>query len=454
MRAGLAVLLVVVFGIKAAMFPFFFWLPDSYPTAPSPVTAIFAGLLTKVGVYALIRTQTLLFPPDTRPVTVMLVLAGITMLVGVFGAIAQGDVKRVLSFQIVSHIGYMVMGSALFTVTGLAAAVLYIVHHIVAKTALFLTGGLIEHTGGSSRLTRLGGMVNVSPVLAVLFLVPALSARRRPRCRGSCPSSRSSMPLAAGSHYGIMAVALPVEPAHPGVDDEDLELGVLGACGRARRTGGLRPGRAFLRSDAPARRSRVDGDPHRRPRVADRRHRDRRRAAARAQRPRRDRSAGALVVHPGGARTMTSVGLVVVLTAIWVLLWGSLSPANVISGLAMSVVLLLLLPGARRRSHLPVIRAGGAAATRRLPRCPARGLERGARAGEVLTPIADLDRCGAPSPCRDASDELLTVMANLMAMAPGTIPVEVSRDPAVIYVHVLHLRRVEDVAAICGGCGT
>ena len=163
MQQAFAVLLLVVFGIKAALFPLFFWLPDSYPTAPSPVTAVFAGLLTKVGVYAIIRTQTLLFPPAARPGTLILVLAGLTMVVGVLGAIAQDDVKRILSFNIVSHIGYMVMGLGLFTVAGLAAAVFYTVHHIVAKTTLFLTGGLIEHVGGSGRLDRLGDMVRTRP---------------------------------------------------------------------------------------------------------------------------------------------------------------------------------------------------------------------------------------------------------------------------------------------------
>ena len=158
-RPALAGLLLVVFGIKAALFPLYFWLPDSYPTAPSAVTAIFAGLLTKVGVYAIIRTQTLLFPADSRPATLILVVAGATMVVGVLGAIAQEDVKRIFSFYIVSQIGYIIMGLGLFTVAGLAGAVYAIVHHIVVKTTLFLVGGLIEHTGGSSRLNRLGGMV-------------------------------------------------------------------------------------------------------------------------------------------------------------------------------------------------------------------------------------------------------------------------------------------------------
>jgi multicomponent Na+:H+ antiporter subunit D len=184
LRSGFAVLLVVVFGIKAGLFPLFFWLPDSYPTAPSAVTAVFAGLLTKVGVYAIIRTQTLLFDAAARPATLLLVIAGATMLVGVLGAIAQDDVKRILSFHIVSQIGYMVFGLALFTVAGIAAAIFYIVHHIIVKTTLFLTGGLIEHVGGSSRLTRLGGMVTSAPVVAVLFLVPALSLAGIPPLSG------------------------------------------------------------------------------------------------------------------------------------------------------------------------------------------------------------------------------------------------------------------------------
>lgn len=210
LRSALAVLMLMVFGIKAAIFPLFFWLPDSYPTAPSPVTAIFAGLLTKVGVYAIIRTQTLLFPVDTRPGTLLLWLAGATMLVGVLGAIAQGDVKRILSFQIVSHIGYMIMGLGLFTLGGLAAAVLYTIHHIVAKTGLFLTGGLIEHAGGSSRLTRLGGMVRTAPVIAVLFLVPALSLIGLPPFSGFVAKFALVDAASARSAYAVMAVALVV----------------------------------------------------------------------------------------------------------------------------------------------------------------------------------------------------------------------------------------------------
>jgi multicomponent Na+:H+ antiporter subunit D len=204
-----AVLFLVVFGTKAALFPLFFWLPDSYPTAPSPVTAVFAGLLTKVGAYAIIRTETLLFP-HAVPGTLILVLAVLTMLVGVLGAIAQDDIKRILSFLIVSSIGFVVMGLGFFTVAGIAAAIVYIVNHIVVKTALFLTGGLIEHVGGSSRLRSVGGMVRTAPVLAVLFLLPALSLAGVPPFAGFVAKFALVDSGFGVGEYAVVAVSLVV----------------------------------------------------------------------------------------------------------------------------------------------------------------------------------------------------------------------------------------------------
>jgi multicomponent Na+:H+ antiporter subunit D len=170
----LHVMLLVAFGIKAAVFPLSFWLPDSYPTAPAPVTAVFAGLLTKVGVYAIIRTETVIFPgPELN--TALMVLALLTMVVGVLGAVAQADIKRLLSFTLVSHIGYMILGVSLGTAAGTAAAIYYIVHHIIVQTTLFLAAGLIERVGGSTSITKLGGLLKAAPVIAVLYLVPALN---------------------------------------------------------------------------------------------------------------------------------------------------------------------------------------------------------------------------------------------------------------------------------------
>ena len=183
-RAAFALALLVVFAIKAGLFPLFFWLPDSYPTAPGPVTAIFAGLLTKVGVYAIIRTQTLLFDAPDWMGAVLIVVAVLTMVVGVLGAISQDDMKRILAFHIISQIGYMIFGLGLFTVAGVAGAVFYIVHHIIVKTALFLVTGLVARRAGSSRLSEVGGLVRSAPMIAVLFAVPALSLAGLPPFSG------------------------------------------------------------------------------------------------------------------------------------------------------------------------------------------------------------------------------------------------------------------------------
>ncbi|WP_181309780.1 Na+/H+ antiporter subunit D [Nocardioides campestrisoli] len=170
----LQLLLLTTFAIKAAIFPLSFWLPDSYPTAPAPVTAVFAGLLTKVGIYAILRMQMLLFPHS--PLTDLLLwVALFTMLVGILGAIAQSDIKRMLSFTLVSHIGFLVLGVAVAGVAGASATMFYVVHHITVQTALFLVVGLVERRAGSTSLVRIGGLARIAPLLGVLFFIPAMN---------------------------------------------------------------------------------------------------------------------------------------------------------------------------------------------------------------------------------------------------------------------------------------
>ncbi|AWB82662.1 Na+/H+ antiporter subunit D [Corynebacterium yudongzhengii] len=173
-RAAVFGILLVAFGIKAAVVPLDAWLPDSYPTAPSLVTAIFAGLLTKAGVYTIIRMRSTVFT-DGEFDDLLLVVALATMIVGILGAMAQTDIKRLLSFTLVSHIGYMIFGIGLGTAPGLSGAIFYAVHHILVQTALFLVVGLIERQGGTSSLRRLGSLMYTAPVVAVLYLVPALN---------------------------------------------------------------------------------------------------------------------------------------------------------------------------------------------------------------------------------------------------------------------------------------
>ena len=183
--AAISVLFLTAFGIKAGLFPLFFWLPASYHTPPVSVSAVFSGLLTKVGVYALIRTFTLLFPLDGAGLqNLLLSAAALTMVTGVLGAAAHAEFRRILSFHIISQVGYMVLGLALFTPLAMAGAVFYLLHHILVKANLFLVSGLSRQWTGSFELEKMGGIYRSRAVLALLFFIPAFSLAGFPPLSG------------------------------------------------------------------------------------------------------------------------------------------------------------------------------------------------------------------------------------------------------------------------------
>ena len=180
-----ALLLFCGFGIKAGYFPLFFWLPASYHTASITIAAVFAALLTKVGVYACFRVYTLIFTVEGNGIQEMLlVIAAGTMLFGVFGALTHFDIRRILAFQIVSQIGFMLIGLALSTPLGLASGAFYILHDIAVKANLFLLAGAIYRASGTYDLRKTGGLAARHPLLAVLFLIPALSLAGIPPLSG------------------------------------------------------------------------------------------------------------------------------------------------------------------------------------------------------------------------------------------------------------------------------
>ena len=180
-----AVLFLFAFGVKAAVFPLFFWLPAAYHTPSFSVSAVFAGLLTKVGVYAMIRMFTLVFDHDIGFThEILLWVAGLTMVTGVLGAAAQSDFRKILGFHIVSQIGYMILGLALYAPLAIVGAVFYLVHHIVVKANLFLISGVASRIAGSTDLSRIGGLYKSAPLLAVLFLIPAFSLAGFPPLSG------------------------------------------------------------------------------------------------------------------------------------------------------------------------------------------------------------------------------------------------------------------------------
>ena len=177
-----ALLLALVFATKAALFPLGFWLPNAYPAPPAATSAFFAAMLTKVGVYALLRAFTLMFPGEAGALSGLLLLAGLTVLLGGFGAIARQRWRHLLAFANISSIGYLAMGAFLGTASGLAAAVYYLVNSVLVIFALFLIAGLAEKLAGEDY--RSEGHLRDYPWLGVGYFVAALTLAGLPPTSG------------------------------------------------------------------------------------------------------------------------------------------------------------------------------------------------------------------------------------------------------------------------------
>lgn len=178
---------LIGFGIKSAVFPLYFWLPSSYHTPPSAVAATFGGLLTKVGLYALFRVFTLMFVPNEFIKTVLVVVGIMTILTGAFGAIIKNDIRRLFSYLIVCHIGFIIGGLGLYTKLALLGAIFYLIHDIIVKTNLFLIAGLIRQLRGTMNMTKLGGIYAEYPKLSLLIALVLFSLAGIPPLSGFWP---------------------------------------------------------------------------------------------------------------------------------------------------------------------------------------------------------------------------------------------------------------------------
>ena len=177
-----AAMLTLVFATKAAVFPLGFWLPNTYPTPVAAASAFFASVLTKVGVYALIRSFTLMFPLETELQMVILGLSAVTVLIGGFGAVARQRWRHALAFANVSSIGYLLLGAFAGTTLGLSSSLYYLVHSVLLIFALFLIAALAEQISGMSYLDE--GHLSVYPWLGVGFFVSALALAGIPPSSG------------------------------------------------------------------------------------------------------------------------------------------------------------------------------------------------------------------------------------------------------------------------------
>ncbi len=212
----LAMLLLIAFAAKAAAFPLFFWLPAAYPAASIPVVSIFAALLTKVGVYALLRVVTLLFHGGTvvngglAIGTVLVLFAPLSMVTGVLGAAAHHDIRRILSFHSISQVGYMLLGAAVATPLVMAGAIVFIAHHSLVKSSLFLIAGMMRRAGGSFDVRKSGGLYRREPLLAALFFVQAMSLAGLPPFSGFWAKFALIQAILREGHFIIAFVAIAV----------------------------------------------------------------------------------------------------------------------------------------------------------------------------------------------------------------------------------------------------
>ncbi|WP_214872845.1 Na+/H+ antiporter subunit D [Exiguobacterium sp. s140] len=181
----IGVLFVIVFGMKGALVPLHYWLPGAYVVAPTPILAMFGALLTKVGVYSILRTYTLLFDGNGEFLqTFLMVLAVLTIFIGMTGAIAYNDVKLIIIYNIMIAVGVILYGISVNTQTSLEGSLYYLIHDMIIKAVLFMLVGMMIGITKSGQLRDMGGLITRFPLFGWTFFVAALSLAGIPPLSG------------------------------------------------------------------------------------------------------------------------------------------------------------------------------------------------------------------------------------------------------------------------------
>lgn len=181
----ISIMFLIVFGLKGAIFPLFFWLPGSYQAPPSAITALFGALLTKVGIYSITRVFTLIFIHDTSFTHEIIAwLAILTILFGVIGAIAFWDIRKIIIYNIITAVGVILFGVSMLNKSGIEGSIYYIIHDMIIKGALFLLVGAMIVITGTSNLRKMGGLIKNHPFLGWMFFIAALALAGIPPLSG------------------------------------------------------------------------------------------------------------------------------------------------------------------------------------------------------------------------------------------------------------------------------
>lgn len=184
LMTAIALLFLIVFGLKAGLF-LFYWLPGSYSAPPTAIAAIFGAILTKVGIYAIIRLFSIVFYHEPGVTHLCIgVLAGATMVLGAMGAVAYGDMKKIITYNVVVGVGFILAGFASFSLTGIRGSVYYLIHDMIVKAMLFLLGGTVIHLTGTGKLKDMSGLMRWQPLLGWMFFLAALSLSGIPPLSG------------------------------------------------------------------------------------------------------------------------------------------------------------------------------------------------------------------------------------------------------------------------------
>ncbi|MDQ0299790.1 multicomponent Na+:H+ antiporter subunit D [Salibacterium salarium] len=205
----IAVLFLIVFGLKGALFPLYFWLPASYTAPPFAIAAIFGALLTKVGIYSIFRTYSMIFTHDIGFTHQLLsILAALTMVIGIIGAIAHQDVKKILVYNVIVAVGFVLFGVSTMTEAGFIGAIYYVLHDMVIKGALFLLIGAMVIVAGTSHLKEMGGLIKHHPRMGWMFFTATMALVGVPPLSGFVGKLMLIQGGIEAGQYGIIAVMM------------------------------------------------------------------------------------------------------------------------------------------------------------------------------------------------------------------------------------------------------